>query len=65
MKHDDCTPPADRRPIDDDTWTCPVCGDLWHVEPLSAVDPAYVFDMERGEGIVNATWVRGPKESRR
>lgn len=54
----DCQPPLERRPIADDTWTCPDCGALWRARPIGPIDPAPSFDFKTGEGVSDAVWER-------
>lgn len=57
----DCRPPLKERPIDDTTWTCPDCGDVWEVEALEPIDPAPRYRFTPGGGYAGPTharWVR-------
>jgi len=58
MERHDCKPPMERRPIEDQTWTCPECGDVWRVHPLTTLDPAPSYDFSTHEHIAPAEWVR-------
>lgn len=60
IQRHDCRPPtAAGRPIEDGTWTCPECGEPWHVGPRRSSNPAYVVEMMSPMGAISAEWLRG------